>query len=313
MKTEEKVHELFLNYACTAKCPFCYNPPITPELLRLDLTFEQAAESLYKGAGSGARMLNLHGGEVTLRDDLPKLLRLARKLGFTQITVVTNGVKLGSRAYARGLAAAGATHFRLSIHAPEAALHDAILALPGAFDKAVAALGHLEAEGIPFGLNFVLSRDNLAVLPAFIERFVVRGGIGDVIVYFPHLRGMMALNAARIGLSYEEAAVAVREGFLLLEKAGRRDSVLLANFLPCVLPELTDRMLDWSKHGETASMTHPEGFTQDIHEMKDGQRLPVKACRSCAVGTRCLGVEREYIAARGESEFNAMGSCAVER
>ena len=107
-----------------AKCPFCYNPPITPELLRRELSFEDAARSLYSGSKNGARLLNLHGGEVTLRDDLPKILALSKKLGFKQITVVTNGVRLKHLTYVRRLVTAGATHFRLSIHSAEAPIHD---------------------------------------------------------------------------------------------------------------------------------------------------------------------------------------------
>lgn len=300
MKTFEKVHELFLNYACSAKCPFCYNPPLTPALLRLDLTYEQAVRSLAAGKAAGARALNLHGGEVTLRDDLTKILRMAGKLGFGRITVVTNGIKLASAAYVRGLKAAGATHIRVSLHAAGPALHDGILAIPGGFDKAVAGIAHARAAGLPLGLNFVMIRRNAADLPAFLSRFCVADGIDDVIVYFPHLRGMMALNAAADGLDYSEAARHVRAGAALLDGAGRRESLLLANFPPCAVPELADRMIDWqAESGREAAMTHPEGFTEDIVAMKHGQKTQVAACRPCSLRADCLGVDREYAALYG--------------
>jgi len=307
VKTTDRVHELFLNYACTAKCPFCYNPPITPELLRLDLSYEQAAGALYKAAQTGARRLNLHGGEVTLRDDLPKILALARKLGFAQITVVTNGVRLGDAGYVEDLKGSGATNFRLSIHGPDALTHDPIVAIPGAFDRVLKAIDNVRQAGLPLGVNFVIIRSNLAALPAFLERFCLGLGIDDVIVYFPHLRGMMELNADKESVTYADAAPAVRAGFELLAKNGRRDSLLLANFVPCVLPEFTDRMLDWS-HDETGAVaqTHPEGFTEDILAMKDGQRSPVEACASCAVCRRCLGVENEYRRRFGDEGFRAL-------
>ena len=302
MKTEEKVHELFLNYACNAKCPFCYNPPLTPELLRLDLSWEQAAESLYAGAKSGAKFLNLHGGEVTLRDDLPKILALARKLHFEQITLVTNGLRLSHRDYLDDLIAAGATHFRLSVHGPDAATHDAILAIPGGFSKVLAAIENIQATGKPLGMNFVFIAENRMTFPAFLEFFCIGKGVRDVIAYFPHLRGMMDINAGS-SLSYAEAVGPVRAGFAVLDERGLRDSLLLANFIPCVLPEFTDRMLDWATHHGTAMMTHPEGTQEDLHKMKASQRAFVKACASCAVGARCLGVEREYLGRRGEAEF----------
>lgn len=298
MKTLEPVFELFTNYACTAKCPFCYNPPITPELLRRDLSFEQAAEALYKGARSGAKLLNLHGGEVTLRDDLPKLLSLARKLGFSQITLVTNGVRLGDDGYLKTLVDSGLTHARLSVHAADAALHDRIVAIPGAFAKVLAAVGHLRAHRVPFGMNFVLIRSNVAALVPFTRRFLLEGGVAEAIVYFPHRRGLMALNERQEGLSYSDVAAAVREACAL---AGER--LLLANFVPCVLPELRARMLDYGPEAGATEMVHPEGKTTDLGAMKHEQRLRVAACASCALAPRCYGVEREYVEARGEREF----------
>ncbi len=309
MKTTDSVHELFLNYACNAKCPFCYNPPLTQELLRLDLSYEQASASLYMAAKTGASRLNLHGGEVTLRDDLTKILALARKLGFKQITVVTNGIRLSDAGYVDDLKKSGATHIRLSIHGADAAVHDAIVAIPGAFERVQKAIVNIRLAGLPLGVNFVFIRSNLRVFPDFLERFCLREGIDDVIAYFPHLRGMMEINAPAEAIRYEEAAPFVRSGFARLKRWGRRESVLLANFVPCVLPELSDRMIDWA-HGEggpcAQTQTHPEGFTEDILAMKDGQREKVAACASCALGSRCLGVEREYRARFGEMDFEAL-------
>ena len=298
MRTAESVYELFLNYACTAKCPFCYNPPITPELLSRDLSFEQAAESLYKGAKTGARILNLHGGEPTLRDDLPKILALAKKLGFSRITTVTNGVRLGDRAYAESLVRAGGTHFRISVHAAHAALHDKIVAIPGAFEKIQAALKNL--EGLPVGFNFVLIRSNFKELPAFVKRF---SKLGDLIVYFPHRRGMMEINEKAEGVSYLDVAPSIRA-------AAKNGPFLMANFLPCLMPELKDRMIDWGEEqGETA-MAHPEGKETDVLDMKDRQRVPVTACSSCALAQTCHGVEREYLKVHGEGEFNPFAEAA---
>jgi uncharacterized radical SAM superfamily Fe-S cluster-containing enzyme len=40
--------------------------------------------------------LQLSGGEPTLRDDLPEIVRMAKKLGFTHIEVNTNGIRLAN-------------------------------------------------------------------------------------------------------------------------------------------------------------------------------------------------------------------------
>lgn len=310
MKTSDAAHELFLNYACNAKCPFCYNPPITPELLRRELSFEAAAASLYAGAKSGARRLNLHGGEVTLRDDLPKILALARKLGFTHITVVTNGVRLAQPGYAASLVECGATDFRISIHAAKAEVHDALLALPGAFDKAVRGLEELRRLEVGTGLNYVLVRSNLGELAGCLDRFVIGGWVEDAIVYYPHRRGMMALNSPSAP-TYAEAAAAVRVGAEGLRSAGHLAKLYLGNFVPCVLPELKERMLDWELDGAAAVMTNPEEKTADVVAEKRSHRVKVRGCASCVLSARCAGIEPEAVSASGESCFVALQGAAA--
>lgn len=310
MITKDAVFELFLNYACQAKCGFCYNPPITDELLRRELSFEQAAAALFAASRKGMRALNLHGGEVTLRDDLPKLLRLAKKLGFDRITLVTNGVKLGDARYAKAVVAAGVTHVRMSVHAPDAETHDRIVVVPGAFEKLSKGLAHLKKLGVPVGFNFVLVRENAALLPAFLRRFVVEEGYDDVIVYFPHERGLMALNADEIAVPYAEARPHLLKAASVLDGAGKLSALLLANVPPCAAPELADLLLDWERDPEEAAagMVGPEGRATDLKAMKDGQKGRVPACRACALEDRCRGVESEYVARFGDGEFRALAA-----
>jgi MoaA/NifB/PqqE/SkfB family radical SAM enzyme len=180
------------------------------------------------------------------------------------------------------------------VHAAHAALHDRIVAIPGAFEKILNGLKNL--EGLPVGFNFVLIRSNYKELPAFVKRF---SRLGDLIIYFPHRRGMMELNEKAEGVSYLDVAPAVRA-------ASKNGPFLLANFLPCLMPELAERMIDWGEEEGATAMVHPEGKTTDVLEMKDGQRVAVKACRTCYLKGRCHGVEREYLQVHGEKEFNAL-------
>jgi len=308
LKTSAPVFELFLNYACQAKCAFCYNPPITDELLRRELSFEKAAAALYSAAKGGAKQMNMHGGEVTLRDDLVKIVRLAKKIGFNHITLVTNGIKLADGRYAKSLIAAGVTNVRMSLHAADAATHDKIVVVPGAFDKALNGVEHLRKHGIPVGLNFVLVKDNINLLPDFVQRFIINDMFDDLIVYFPHERGMMELNAAGIGVTYDQARSPLLKSAALLDKEGKLGALLIANLPPCAAPELADLLLDWEKDHGKAAMIGPEGRAVDIKAMKDEQKLSTPACRACALKDRCRGVEAEYLERFGDGEFRALAS-----
>ena len=187
--------DVFLNYACQAKCPFCFNPPLTPELIAWKLPKERLAAELLEGHKKGFRGVTFSGGEVTLLPELPLMLRLARKAGFSELGVISNGIRLAEESYARELAESGLTFCCLSVHAAGPELHDALLAVPGAFDKVLRALENLAALKLPVVLSFVLTRRNVAEVPAFGERFAGLAAVVEFQLYFPHYEGLMTLHA----------------------------------------------------------------------------------------------------------------------
>ncbi|MDR1658841.1 MAG: radical SAM protein [Desulfovibrio sp.] len=93
---------------CNLNCPVCFadtrasatgaDPPL------------QAIEGWYRAllAQGGPCNIQLSGGEPTVRDDLPEIIALGRKLGFDFIQLNSNGLRLGAdRHYAQLLRDAG--------------------------------------------------------------------------------------------------------------------------------------------------------------------------------------------------------------
>lgn len=301
----DKVFELLLDYACAAKCPFCYNPPLTPELLSRRLTFTAAADLLYLKRHEGCDGAWFTGGEPTQRPDLLRLLRLARRLGYRRVQIGTNGWKASDPAYARALADAGLNYARVSIHGAEPATHDRILGAAGAFAKAVAGLDALRARGVAVGVNFVLCRWNLGELPDF-AREARRWRIRDLDILFAHERGMMAANARELGLSYAECVPALKSAFKIFRAAGLGpDEVRLVNFPPCVLPAaLRPHAADWSRAEFSGhELAHAEGSLESLAAMKSGQKVQGPRCAACRLRAACAGYEPEYAARRGDAEF----------
>jgi hypothetical protein len=78
---------------CNVGCPICFSGSGRSADGDPDLT---ALERRYKSilACSGPAPVQLSGGEPTVRDDLPEIVRLGRDLGFEMIQINTNGVRL---------------------------------------------------------------------------------------------------------------------------------------------------------------------------------------------------------------------------
>ncbi|WP_421077185.1 tetraether lipid synthase Tes [Methanothermococcus sp. Ax23] len=93
---------------CNLNCPICF-----ANANRTKKIYEPSIEEIKK------MMINLRseevpcpaiqfaGGEPTVRDDLPELIKIAKDLGFTHVQVATNGIKLKNIAYIKKLKEAG--------------------------------------------------------------------------------------------------------------------------------------------------------------------------------------------------------------
>lgn len=306
MQGDSKGLHVFLNYACQAKCPFCYNPPLTPELNRWVLPLDSLARQLLERRQEGCTSVTFSGGEVTLLADLPKMLRLSRKAGFSQIGIISNGLRLADRDYLDGLREAGLDFCCLSIHAATPALHDKIVAVPGAFDKAVRALELLSEAGLPIVLNFVVIPDNIAETAAFVERFAGCARVQEFQIYFPHYEGLMAVHAEQLKVSMPEAVPALRGALEAARRRGIEGKVHLYNLPPCMAPDLGPWLRNWNSDDQTLLLDPEGGGEKASPSLEQKPRRKVPECARCLANDRCLGFEARYLDLFGEAGIKAI-------
>lgn len=86
---------LEITHRCNLRCPVCFADSgrqngEDPDLEEIEFWYKQVL------AVAGPCSIQLSGGEPTLRDDLPAIVAMGRRLGFSFIQVNTNGVRLAS-------------------------------------------------------------------------------------------------------------------------------------------------------------------------------------------------------------------------
>ncbi|MCE1237294.1 MAG: radical SAM protein [Hyphomicrobiales bacterium] len=91
---------------CDLACPVCF---ASADRHGRDLPLDEIERRLDALAAGGGRVhVQLSGGEPTVRDDLPEIVRLVRRRGFDFVQLNTNGVRLALEPdYVAALAAAG--------------------------------------------------------------------------------------------------------------------------------------------------------------------------------------------------------------
>ncbi|MDR3641159.1 MAG: radical SAM protein [Humidesulfovibrio sp.] len=109
---------------CNLRCPVCYASASQAD--QDGAADAPAAELAARLADlrrtAGACNVQLSGGEPTIRDDLPEIIRAARAQGFGLVQLNTNGLRLGREpGYARSLAQAGLQSVFLQFDGPDEA------------------------------------------------------------------------------------------------------------------------------------------------------------------------------------------------
>lgn len=95
---------------CNLRCPVCFTRDSGEPLHEPDLAECEGLLRRYRAQAGEDALLELCGGEPTVRPDLPELAALAREIGFDYIQLNTNGVRLAEdAAYCEKLRAHGVT------------------------------------------------------------------------------------------------------------------------------------------------------------------------------------------------------------
>ncbi|MDD5656025.1 MAG: radical SAM protein [Elusimicrobia bacterium] len=302
-----KTCEVILNYECNAKCLFCYHPT---QLRGPELPLRETARALLAGRRRGCWIAYFIGGEITLRPDLPRITALARGLGYPCVQVMTNGLLLADPEYARRLVGAGANLFRISIHSHDAARHDRLVGVPGAFGRVMRAMENLRCLGADVAVNHTINALNYRDAERFAELLCSRFALTDINFIFSHFRGEMSVNLDLLKVRISRTAPYVRRAMEVLRR--RRVAVeapMLVNYTPCVLPGMDHLLAEWErleKPEDDDMLVHPEGFTTRIYDMKEAERVKPASCSRCVYHARCLGFEREYRALYGTAEYRPL-------
>ncbi len=123
---------------CNLRCRFCFamggDAGSDPDLNEL----KEAVRSIVRQRGPV--LLQLSGGEPTLRDDLPELVAFARQAGCSYVQLNTNGLRLAEdEAYARALKDAGLDIVFLQFDGTEDKIYEILRGAPllGKKEKAI--------------------------------------------------------------------------------------------------------------------------------------------------------------------------------
>lgn len=249
----------------------------------------------------GVRAVHFTGGEPTLHPDLLAVLQRCNALGL-RTGLGTNGWRLSEPAYAARIAPL-LDEVIVSLHGPNAEVHDALTQRAGSFDRAVRALGHLSRPGV----NVVVTPASLPSLVATVQLAVERGAAFILVsAVSPEGAGEADYDTLAVRLTEWPAAAEA-----VVRAVGEQVPLRFFGLPACALGSARARSNDlyWSPRVTVEWATRPTGarLTSIVSTKPDRGRAPVAACATCAWAKACPGPFVRYVERYGEAELCAIG------
>ena len=133
---------------CNLDCPVCYRAKDS----RGDLSFQLLENLSHKYRG---KIISLCGGEPTMREDLPEIIRLFSKRN--TVFLITNGIRLADRGYLKTLKKSGLRYISFSFNALSDEIYNKING-GSLLDLKLKALGNIKTAGIRTILSVLIAK-----------------------------------------------------------------------------------------------------------------------------------------------------------
>ncbi len=291
---------LLTGFSCNNNCIFCsnvadrdFNSP-TQEILN------QIKEAYKKGF----RILEFIGGEVTIRTDFFKLLSYAKKIGFEDIRITSNGRLFAYPEFVQKALKAGLRVVVVSLYGHNKTLHDGVTRTTGSFEQCIKGIKNLsKTKAVNLIINTVVSKINYKFLPQ-IGKFVQQLGVKE---WHP----LELLPDGRGAQRYHSLAVPYKELSFYLKKTAKLagHQIKRIDFFDFPFCLFDKKLLD----NENINYFTPQQRYEDIEvqahdpasrvdKIVQGERIvyqdkyKVKPdfCQKCIYYNQCGGIARPY-------------------
>ncbi|MCF7859923.1 MAG: radical SAM protein [Candidatus Cloacimonetes bacterium] len=147
---------------CNQRCKFC------------NVTYDYESPSIsdikhWINIRRGYENISISGGEPTLRDELPSIIRYAKQSHIKKVTLQTNALRFSYDKYAKIIKLSGLDELFISFHAHSESLYGQITNTTGHFKIAHAGITNALSLKIPVVLNIVINKLNYKSLPEYVK------------------------------------------------------------------------------------------------------------------------------------------------
>jgi len=212
---EKKRYWMRLTNTCNNRCIFCLDYGRHDGSVR---SIQEIKGELKKAINGGIDKLILSGGEPSIHHNFLEIVKMARKIGYTSIQVITNGRMFCYRNFLEEAVKNGVTEITFSFHGHTKKLYEGMTQIPGSYEQGLnALLNALKMKNLIVNVDIVINRINYKYLADILE-FLIGLGVGefDLLQVVPF--GGAWENKKKVFYDIDKAMPYLQRAFLLQRK-----------------------------------------------------------------------------------------------
>jgi len=290
--------DIKIGFGCNNHCLFCVQGD--KRNFCFHKTKKEIDSSLKEAYEQGNKEVVFTGGEPTLHPNFLEIIKYAKKLGFREIQIQTNGRLFAYKDFCLKTIQAGATQFSPALHGHNAKIHDFLTNAKGSFDQTTEGIKNLKSFDQYVLTNTVITSKNAKHLPQ-IAKILVDLRVNQFQFAFIHLGGTAFKNKDWITPKKSEIMSYVKKGLNVGIKANKK---VMTEAIPYCLMKGYENYI--AEKVIPPSVVYDAGFVvKDYHKYrKDKGKSKGPNCRKCKYFDVCEGPWKEYPEIYGWDEFH---------
>lgn len=301
---KDRVLLITLGFKCNNNCIFC---SVNNSKKMKDADPERIIKKIGNGAARGYKWVEFIGGEPTLYPNIIRYVSLAKRLGYENIAMTTNGRMFSYRDFTKKIIDAGLSYISFSLYSHEEKTHDATTRTIGSYRQCVSGIKNALRHGIKVCVNTVVYRGNYRNLTDT-GRFVKNIGAHEwhVIDLLPD--GLAEKLYDILHVNMLDLSKEIRKLISL-----RDLHMIFFDFSQCIFsskffnnPEIVvggveiRNVLEQEIYGKSDRTSEVDGFVYD------NRKTLTETCKKCSRYGRCGGIWRKYFDDYGDEEIKEL-------
>jgi len=311
-KRKPNVLLLLTGFSCNNNCVFCSNVSGRD----FNSSREELLEKINKGRKEGFRILEFIGGEITIRPDFFELISYAKKIGFEDIRLTSNGRLFSYPEFVQKAHRAGLRVVAVSLYGHNSKLHEAVTRTPGSFEQCVQGIKNIsKTKGMYLIINTVVSKINYKFLKE-ISQFVYRLDPKEwhLLELLPD--GRAVKNYDILSVPYKELAPYLKR--VSQSAVGKIKRIDFFDFPFCLFSKevLNNKNINFftpeNRYEDIKQEAHDSVFrVKKINRggrtiYRDKYKVKPDFCRSCLYFYQCGGIARPYFEKYRDGEIKEL-------